>query len=487
MTQAEAASELLRRRRARADLNTYSMERGFWPARHHQILTRMLTRVIRGESKRGMVFKGPGTAKSTYTSKLAPPWACAQPTPHGMPWDIIACSHTAELAEDFSRVVRGYVRDDPTLLGFGLDAELTGVRHWATTKGDHYRCAGVGQGISGRRGDLGIIDDPVPNRESADSPKDRAKTWNWYCDDFRQRLKPEASILLVMTRWHEDDLAGRILPPTWNGESGRFQARDGEWWDVIALQSLSDGTPGDPLERAGLDESVWPEWMPVPWLLQARASMSPRSWSAMHQQKPAPEDGDFFRREWLQRYTAVPPGCRYFVASDWATPDGGDMTVHVLIGVDATNRLYVVDVWYGNGTTAEGIDAALDMVVKHRAAAWLNEKGVLWRMIEGQAQARMKERNIFVPLETYARTANKPTMARAIQGRWSQGMVLLPEQAAWLARLERSLLRFPAGSGDDDIDALALIGMHLEHVVAPPVIDRSGSFTAATAFNLFQS
>jgi predicted phage terminase large subunit-like protein len=467
-TKAEAAAELLRRDSAVASLDCYAMERGFWPGAHHRVLTSMLQRVVWSKTKRGMVFMGPGTAKSTYTSKLTPPWAFAQPTPHGMPWDILACSHTATLAQDFSRVCRGYVRDDAPLLGFGLSEELTGVEHWATTKGDHYRCAGVQQAIAGKRGDLGIIDDPVPGREQADSETERRKTWNWYRDDFRQRLKPEASILIVMTRWHEDDLAGRILPEGWNGENGMVQARDGEWWDVVAMPSLSDGRANDPLGRTETDQSVWPEWMPVPWLRQARDSMSPRSWSAMHQQRPAPEEGDFFQRAWFGRYQSIPIGCRYFVASDWATPDGDDSTCHVVIAVDPGGRLYVADVWRGRGTTAEGIDAALDLARKYSAACWLNEKGVLWRMIAGQAQARMRERNVFVPTEEYARTADKPTMARAIQGRWSQGMVMLPEQAPWLADLEAELLRFPAGRHDDQVDALALIGMHLEHVVAPP-------------------
>ena len=472
MTNVEAAAELLRRRRARSDLDTYAMERGFWPAKHHQILTNMLTRVIRGEQKRGMVFQGPGTAKSTYTSRLAPPWAFGQATPHGMPWDIVACSHTAELAEDFSRVVRGYVRDDPNLLGFGLDAELTGIRHWATTKGDHYRCAGVGQGIAGRRGDLGIIDDPVPNREDAESETARRKTWNWYCDDFRPRLKPEASILLVMTRWHDDDLAGRILPASWNGESGMFQARDGEWWEVISMQSLSDGAAGDPLGRTGVDESVWPEWMPIPWLQQARASMSPRSWSAMHQQRPSPESGDYFQRAWMGRYTKIPQGCRFFMASDWAVSDSetADWTAHVVVGVDASNRLYVADLWRGQATLDKTIDAGLDLVAKWKPACWLDERGVILRVVDGPRLARMRERNIHCPTEQYTRTTDKAAVARGIQGRWSQGMVMLPEQAPWLADLEHELLRFPAGKHDDQVDALALIGLHLDKVVAPPKV-----------------
>ena len=465
---AEAAAEVIRRLRARDSLAVYALERGFWPAAHHLYLIGMLERVARGECRRGMVFQGPGTAKSTYTSKLFPAWLLAQTTPHGMPWDVLACSHTANLALDFSRVVRNYVRDDPQLLGYDLSDEMTAIERWGTDRGDIYRCAGVGQGISGKRGDIGIIDDPIPGRKEADSETERRNVWAWYQDDFRQRLKPEAAILLVMTRWHEDDLAGRILPESWDGESGLVTARDGEVWDVVCLPSICD-RPGDVLGRE-IGESVWPEWMPLAWLEQTRRSMSPRSWSAMHQQRPAPEAGDYFQTEWFGRYTTVPGGVRYFLASDFAVTDGaGDWTVHVVVGVDASSRLYVADVWRGQATTDRTIDAALDLVARYKPDAWVNEKGVILRVLGGQIRARMRERNIFVAQVDYARTTDKTAFARAIQGRWSQRMVMLPEQAPWLSAFEHELLRFPAGKHDDQVDAVALVGQHLDQVIAPPL------------------
>ena len=468
VTQPEAAAYALARRRAKASLACYAMERGLWPAKHHLILLMMLERAFRGECRRGMVFMGPGTAKSMYTSRIAPPWGLAQQSPHGMPWDILACSHTMGLSEDFSKSIRSSVRDEPNLLGYGLSDDFTAVEHWATTKGDHYRIGSVGNAIAGKRADIGIIDDPVPSREQADSITYREKTWKWYQDDFRKRVKPTGSIIIVMTRWHDDDLAGRILPPTWNGESGTFLGRDGrEEWEVVSMPSLCHTPATDPLGRA-LGESVWPEWMPREWLETERATSSPRSWSAMHQQQPAPEDGDFFRREWFGRYTAIPTGCRYFLSSDFATPNGNDATCHAMLAVDASNRLYVADLWHQFGAeTAIAIDAALDMIAKYKPACWLNEKGVIWRMLEAQVRMRMRERNVFCPDEQYARSKSKEETAQTIRDRWSQGMVMLPEQAPWLADLERELLRFPAGH-DDRVDALALFGLHLDKVIAPP-------------------
>lgn len=463
---ATAAETLLRRRRARRSLATFALECGFWPARHHQLLIDRLEAVARGECRRLAVFAPPGSAKSTYTSTLFPAWLLAQPSPHGMPWDVIGASHTATLAEEFSRKVRAKIRDHGHLLGLDLATDSQAVDRWATQRGDVFRAVGAGGAVTGQRADVIILDDPIRGREQADSPAQREKVWQWFVDDLRTRAKPGAALVLVQTRWHEDDVAGRILPADWDGQSGPIVSRDGETWEVVCLPALAE--PGDLLGREP-GEALWPEWQPVARLEQERRTLSARSWSALFQQRPAPETGGFFKREWLGRYQVAPAnGLRTFLSSDWATPSGKDWTTHVVVGVDPSNKLFVLDVARGKGTTADEIDKALDLAAKHKAVCWLNEKGVLWRMIDGQASARMRERGVFIPVETYARTAEKTVVARAIQGRWSQGMVLLPEAAHWLAAFEHELLRFPAGAHDDQVDAVALVGLHLEHVVAPP-------------------
>ena len=409
----------------------------------------------------------PGSAKSTYASQLFPAWLAAQPPLSGRTsWDILATSNTSNLAEEFSLKVRRHARESQPLLGYQLSEESQAVGRWEIQGKAVYRCAGAGSAIAGQRADVALIDDPIRGSEEADSASQRARIWRWYTDDLRQRVKPEGAVIIVQTRWHEDDLSGRILPSDWDGESGRIRGRDGEWWEVVCLPQLAS-RDDDPLGRDP-GEPLWPEWMSAASCDQMRATMSPRSWSALHQQRPAPDTGGFFQRDWLGRYTAYPRGGRAFLASDWATPQGTDWTVHVVVVVDAMNRLYVADVARTRGLTSDSIDAALDLCSRHKVTAWLNEKGVLWRTISGQAQARMRERNVFAANEEYARTQDKATMARAIQGRWSQGMVMLPEQAPWLADLEAELLRFPAGRHDDQVDALALIGLHLDKVVAPP-------------------
>lgn len=459
------------------------MECGFWPAAHHLLLCEQIERLARGEIGRLMVFMPPGRAKSTYTSILAPAWIMAQPTWHGGPWDVLACSHGASLAEKFSRKVRRLVADQSRLLKYGLSAEIKSAERWETSKGDVYRCAGVGAGISGERGDLGLIDDPIRNREQADSEREREKIWEWYTDDFRNRLKPNAGIGIIQTRWHEDDLSGRILPADWAGESGPVVARDGETWQVVCLPNVAE-RKDDPLGRRR-GEHLWPEWYSKEHVEQEQRTMPVRTWNALHQQRPAPEDGDYFRRDWFQWVDVVPRLPRYFLCSDFAVSDDSDAdyTVHHVWGVDTHGALYLVDHWRGQETPDRSIDAALDLAAQYRPAAWINEKGVIMRSIGGLIRQRMKERNVGVPMVDYARTADKSAMARGFQGRASMGLVHLPRRAEWVAGVLREWLSFPAGKTDDEVDPAALLGLHMDRVVAPPRV--SGVVTASADYSVF--
>ena len=187
--------EELRRRAARADLLawcTLALEaEGFKPAAHHRLLIQKLAMVAAGKIRRLMVLMPPGSSKSKYTSRLFVAWLLAQ-APR---LSIIAASHTSSLAEFFSREVMAYVRDYGDVLGYGLATES--VSDWATTQGGQYRCCGVGSGITGRRADWAIIDDPVKGRAEADSPIEREKVWSWYLSDLRTRLKPNAGVVLI--------------------------------------------------------------------------------------------------------------------------------------------------------------------------------------------------------------------------------------------------------------------------------------------------
>src|SRR5215831_4776274 len=229
-----AARELLRRRKVLRSFNAWASQNQFEPAAHHRLLMAKLVRVCRGTCPRLMVFMPPGSAKSTYGSILFPAWYLARHSNHA----ILAASHTVELAEKWGRRVRNSIEEHGPTLGLAIAADNAAAGRWALTSGAEYYAAGVGVGIAGFRADLAIIDDPVRSREDADSSLVREKTWDWFKSDLSTRMKPGGRIVLIQTRWHEDDLAGRLLQDMQKG---------GDRWDVLSLPAIA--TDGDALGR----------------------------------------------------------------------------------------------------------------------------------------------------------------------------------------------------------------------------------------------
>ena len=227
---AAAAELLLRRREIRRSLAEWARHVGFEPAAHHLLLIDRLEKVARGELKRLAVFMPPGSAKSTYSSILFPPWFLANAPGKS----LIAASHSVDLAEKFGRRVRGLITERGPVLGVELSPDSQAAGRWALTSGSEYLAAGVGTGILGFRADGVVIDDPIRSREEAWSERARESTWEWYRADLLTRLRPGGFVVLVCTRWHESDLAARAL-------------NDSDW-GVISLPA--EAKDGDPLGRA---------------------------------------------------------------------------------------------------------------------------------------------------------------------------------------------------------------------------------------------
>lgn len=437
-----AAKELLLRRQVRRDLTEFCKLNNFDPQRHHQLLIKNLEAVSRGEIDRLLVCMPPGSAKSTYASMLFPAWYLAQQQHK----NIIAASHTTELAERFGRRVRNIVTEHGTRLGISLSDDSKAAGRWATKTGGEYFAAGVGVGIAGFRADLAIIDDPIRSRQDADSKLIRDRQWDWWVADLSTRLKPGAAVVLIQTRWHEDDLAGRLLE------------LEPERWTVVSLSM--EAVENDPLGRA-IGEPLWPEWFTDD--MRNTAKRDARTWNALYQQQPAPDEGDFFKREHIRHYKTLPKNLVYYGASDYAVTDGGgDYTEHGLFGVDVDGNIYAVDWWRGQTSADVWIDAKLDMMEKWKPARWFAESGVIRRSIEPFLIKRQREREVYQSVEWIASISDKPTRARSIQGRMAMGMVYFPHGSDWANEIERQLLTFPAAKHDDAVDVMGLIGRGLD-------------------------
>jgi len=458
-TASAAAAELLARRRARESLADYVryLDLGFAPAAHHRLMIRHLEEVERGECPRLMLFLPPGSAKSTYASQIFPAWFLGR-HPEA---SIIAASHTAELAERFGRRSRNFVADEPhrNVFGVGVSADRQSAGSWETEKGGEYFAVGVGGSVTGRRADLGIIDDPVRGREDADSERSRQTVWEWYTNDFLPRLKPGAAQVLIMTRWHMDDLGGRLLE------------REAAEWRVIELPM--EALPGDPLGREP-GERLWPEWF-TPHMVET-AKKDPRAWNALYQQQPVVEEGDYFKLDWFSPFVHLPESITTYGASDYAvTEGGGDYTEHGIFALDPLGTLYIIDWWRGQTASDIWINKQCDLILKHSPMCWFGEKGVIEKAIAPALRHRMNERRAYCRMEWLPSVNDKTARARSFQALASMNKVMVPITAPWKSELLGQLTRFPAGKYDDGVDVCSLIGRGLETVRLPPQLSSGRS------------
>lgn len=411
-------------------------------AHHHELIADKLEAVERGEIDRLMIFMPPRHGKSELASKRFPAWCLGRnPTRQ-----IIAASYNSDLANDFGRNVRNIVAEPEfgqVFPGVSLAPDSQAANRMNTNKGGSYVAAGVGTAVTGRGAHIALIDDPFKDREEADSERRRDLVWDWYRSTLFTRLMPGGAIVLIQTRWHEDDLAGRLL------------AQEPDQWDILDLPAISK-----------TNEALWPEWYPLDVLERIKATIGPREWSALYQQQPQPDEGTFFKREWFKTWEKL-PNVRYYGTSDYAvTDDGGDYTVHRVWGIDASGDVYRVAGWRGQTASDVWIERKLDLIDQYKPLAWFGEGGVIQKAIEPMLKRRMRERKVYCRLEWLPSVADKPTRARSFQAMAASGRVWF-EPGADIAEH----LVFPAGKNDDDVDNSSLIGRAID--MAHPAIVKS--------------
>lgn len=442
------AQRRLRNLMVRESLTEWCKFAGFQPARHHLVLIEALEAIKRGDIDKLAVFMPPGSAKSTYASVLFPPWLLAS-----CDWNILAASHTTELAEKWGRRVRNLVGEYGSTLGLTMSQDSQAAGRWSLASGQEYYAAGVGTGIAGFRAKLGLIDDPIRSRQDADSELIRDRIWEWYINDFTTRLVPGARKVLIQTRWHEDDLAGRAL--------------NHEKWHVLSLPAIAEAD--DPLKR-WVGEPLWDDdsYGYGDQLLDLQKNTPARTWSALYQQRPAPEEGDYFKVEWLRPYDKAPAKdtLRIYGGSDYAvTADGGDWTVHAVVGIDPEGRMYLLDLWRKQAASDVWVEAFCDLVKLWKPMAWAEETGQIKSGVGPFLEKRQRERQAYVAREQFPTRGDKAVRAQSIRGRMALDGLYVPINAPWYPELRSELLSFPAGKHDDQVDALGLVGQLLDRMI----------------------
>lgn len=418
----------------------------FQTARHHKIIAEHLELVATRKIDRLMIFMPPRHGKSELASRRFPAWYLGDHPEN----QIIAASYGHELAMDFGREVRNIVASpeyDKLFPDSSLALDSKAADRWHTKQSGTYIAAGVGTPIVGRGAHVFLIDDPIKDREAADSQTMRRRTWDWYRGVVYTRLMPGGAIILIQTRWHEDDLAGRLL---------EAQEQGGDQWKVLDLPAINEA-----------QEALWPEWYNEDRLARIRTAIGPREWQAQYQQRPAPEEGAYFKRDWVRWYEGKPENLRIYGASDYAVTDnGGDYTVHMVAGVDPADNLFILDMWRQQTASDIWVEVFLDMVDRWKPLVWAEEKGQIEKSVGPFIEKRARERQVYCAREQYASASDKPTRAQAFRARMAMGKVYLPSSAPWIGEMMAEMLTFPAGKNDDMVDVLSLFGRMLDDMVA---------------------
>lgn len=456
----------------------------------HEDICRRIERFVRqveqGLEPRLLLMMPPRSGKSEISSRHTPAWILGQHPE----WEIIAASHTSSLSLSFSRYLRDVMRDPAYSAVFPdarLDPSSQSVENWNLTKGGGYLAAGVGTGITGRGAHVLLLDDLVKDIEAADSLTIRDNTWEWYLSTAYTRLAPGGGVLGLMTHWHDDDWAGRIMHAMNSGEGDKFEVirypavnDQGDEYiladDSIVQLPVGAPVPDDARMTRMVNTAVHPARYSTEAMLRIKRNLiaggQKRVWDALYQQNPVPDEGNYFSKEMFRYYGSKPDTrqMRIYQAWDFAISEGkeSDYTVGACIGQDERDNLYLLDLKrFRSSDGGYIIDEILDFA-KQWDADWLGfEDGQIWKALEFQFQKRCMERRQYPSHEVLKPLTDKMVRANPLKGRMQLNKVYFDQYAPYFADLQKELLHFPAGKHDDIVDAIAW-AVRLTLMSAPP-------------------
>lgn len=464
VTRAEAAQELLDRRNARRSLLSFTeyTHHGWQSGVHHRLICDALEKAERREIMNLLIEAPPRHSKSELASRRFPAWYIGR-NPHAQ---LITVTYSKEYAVDFGADVRDIVRDPKyqnVFPGLTLNPDRKAASRWVTSNGGIYIAAGIDGGVTGRGADVLLIDDPVKNRASADSKKKREAAWKFYSSTAQTRMQPGGVKVLIMTRWHEDDLAGRAM------QKGN--------WTILKLPAITN-------EHTDNEIALWPEWFPIEELRRKREEdISPRDWSALYQQEPRTEVGAYIKREWFRhRYTAEPERLRVYMSADFAVKEATgdseegsepDYTEIGVFGICPKGDVYVLDWWSKQTNAAKWIEELLRLGRQWKPHAFFGEGGTIRRAIEPFLMRRMEETNTHLRIEWINPVHDKSTRGRSFQAMASMGRIHFGQQT-FVTRVMDQVVGFPGAAFDDAFDVLSQMCMAIDQA-HPAILPGSGT------------
>jgi predicted phage terminase large subunit-like protein len=449
------------------------------PAKHHLVLGAALEEVEKGVFKRLQVSMPPRHGKTKLSSHMFPAWYVGRHPEKS----IIVATYSEKFAWDHGRAVRDIIENPLYRQIFPatcLKAGSASMDRLETEQGGILFFLGRGSGVTGRGADVILLDDPTKDRKEADSPTIREDLWKWYTQVLQTRLMTKGgAIILIQTRWTEDDMVGRLTDPM----NPCYSESEAKKWRVIDMPAIAG--PKDVLGRKE-GQALWPERFDREYLDNLRET-DIRGFQALYQGKPTPDEGSFFKAVSLRTYDrmrVLPPKekLRFYGASDHAVSleQGRDKTCLMIIGVDDRDDIWVQpDIFWQQADTNTVVERMVAMMEVYQPLFWWAEKGHISKSIGPFLRKRMLEKRVFVTLDEITPVADKQTRAQSIQARMSMLKVSFPGFTRWWPEAHDQMLKFPQGVHDDFVDTLSLFGIGLYRQRGrrlPPKEDKTAKF-----------
>ncbi len=451
------AEELERRRhaeRCRNDLIAFCkhMQPDYKVGKHHRILANLLMEIADGKKDRICVNIPPRHGKSQLVSIYFPAWFLGKHPDK----KVLMVSHTTDLAVDFGRKVRNIIDSDayrsvfPTV---SLAADSKSAGRWNTGVGGEYYACGVGSALAGRGADLLLVDDPHSEQDVLNGNFEVFdKAYEWFTYGARTRLMPGGRVAVVQTRWHMDDLTGRLTRDMGQNEF----ADQYEVVEFPALFEVEDKETGEMVQKP-----LWPEFFDVDALLRTKASMPVFQWNSQYQQQPTAEEGALVKREWWKIWEAEkPPQCEYIIMTLDAAAEKtnrADFTAITTWGVffhekDNSNQIILLNAIKDRVEFPE-----LKIMAQEEYDYWKPDAFIVEKKSSGAPLYQELRRTSMIIQEytPHRGTGDKFARLNSVADIIKSGLVWVP-QTRWAEELVEEVAGFPFMSHDDLVDTTVM-------------------------------
>lgn len=452
-----------------------------------KLLCEIIEKIDRGELKRVCISVGPQLGKSEVLSRGAPAWLFGRRPRRKM----MLGAYNGDFAAEFGADVRTLITDpvfNEVFPGFELKGGSEAKDNLGTTKHGKMAFVGVGGSGTGKTADIFFIDDPIKNDEEAQSEVYRERVWKWFNSVAMTRCHKNSAIIVVHTRWHEDDLIGRLCDPSHPERNKKYKGIADRWTYINLPAVVKDPSLAkslgltlekqkDPFIREQFGNnpmvSLWEERKSLEFLAEAKLS-DERVFGALYMGEPSPGDGTYFTEEMLLEYgpADLPKSLRWYAASDHAVSEKqkADSTVAGCFGVDEFDHIWIhPDLTWGKMETDKIVGEIIRHMLATKPQVWWMESELISKSFGPFLKREMIKNKCYSTMLTpMTPSKDKPTRARSIQGRMGLGMVHFPRHAPWWSDAKKQLLKFPYGTHDDFVDFCSWIGLGLMSVLGAP-------------------